>query len=129
MQALLSTAMAGLLLLHAAAGALWHHSCGCAESGAFDAPAEACCSCGHGDAARPSAPCQCHWECATCCIYLPASKIQLERSADMAFAPAATGSLAILDSSLSDRFSGFVFAPEAAAPPVRLHLLNQSLLV
>jgi hypothetical protein len=60
---------------------------------------------------------------------LPASKVHAERPADAAFAPAASGWLAVVGSSLSNSFSGVVFAPEAAAPPVRLHLLKQSLLV
>jgi hypothetical protein len=123
-QALLSTAMAGLLLLHAAAGVAWHHESGCAEGGA-----EACCSCGHESAPAPAAPCQCHWECETCCNYLPAPKVHVDRAADVAFTPAADAAIGFLHTSLSDSFSGFALATEAAAPPVRLHLLNQSLLV
>ena len=134
MRAVLFITMAASLLVHATFGSCLHHGCDsstCHDS-ALTLESDAHCDhdCCNGPKGHEShAPDKGHSHCRGTCNYLPAKnpqlgKCQLSVPVDFAWGASAADSL----QTTSLRFSELrnEFAPR---PPLRLHLLNQILLI
>jgi hypothetical protein len=142
MQALMTHLLAGLLLLHAAFGCCWHRVHACADAPTAELGQHSCrhdhqCQnhvCLHSDAGQSlthsTLPCKCELGCQGVCTYLPTPKAALEslpsESPLYAVSPGSNGcALALVGAALRQLATTAV----ATAPPLRLHLLNQLLLI
>ncbi len=133
MQALVSSLMAVLLLANAVVGCCRHAVLDCATAdgfGATVAKAEPCCQHEPDEHGQPHGPGGCTVECYGACTYLPP-----ERSdTDLADGVAPLDLVPLIHPLLTTGCDGPA-RPSAAlpatgySPPVRLHLLHQSLLV
>ncbi|HEY4232048.1 MAG TPA: hypothetical protein VGM76_01350 [Lacipirellulaceae bacterium] len=133
MQAFVSKLMVGLVLAQAISGWCCHRPCHCLDGEAADVCAELtadeCCHNDHSTLTlHASAHCQCH-ECLGFCTYVAAAKSQLVRPQtsfgfDLA---AANPGLANTQWSVEQRAGNR--ESDQLGPPVRLHLLHQSLLI
>lgn len=133
MHAILSSLMAALLFVYAAFGCCWHHapSTRCYEGLAQASQPVKCCKHHHdSDNKLPQNPCKSHGECQGVCTYIVPQKVQIDSAhvlapldlvasvsvlTDAQIAPAARWELARFQVDLE--------------PPLRLHLLHQSLLI
>jgi hypothetical protein len=143
MRLLVSGLMAVLLLANAVFGCCRHSMLACGlpdrvsnKPGASSTPesADACC-CHHGqdeqdEQSERHAPCECSLDCYGACTFLPTEKSETE----LADAVAPLDLVPLIDRLLTAGYDGDA-GPNAASPstgyspPVRLHLLHQSLLV
>lgn len=139
MQAFFSPTIAAVLLIHAVFGCCWQHARqAIVAEHPGSAAASACCPHGHASSHEhsvPGKPCDCRWECHGTCVYL-AEKSSLELPllvADLhgiAMLPAMSQSAElILVGQLSNGWGSNGSGPLCAQPPLRLHLLNQILLI
>ena len=132
MHAVVSSVMSVVLLIHTAVGCCLHHArClefTCASS---SEPIKPCCQHRrHDTESRPTNPCGSKVECQGTCTYVAPEKVRiagqpLVASFDLpAMLPAGLATHAVTA-------FGFEFGhlPLAGAPPLRLHLLHQSLLI
>jgi hypothetical protein len=136
MHGLVSNLMAALVGIHAVLGCGLHHAHECEEcvpSSTQVARAPTCCH--HQQDASPCdesapTPCKCFLECHDVCAFLPTSKTQVELPAlvvpfESALTVSAISSLQAASCSSSE----FSHGNAALAPPLRLHLLHQILLI
>lgn len=146
MHSVLTHITAGLLLVHALLGCCWHHAHGCSRCRPAAASASPACShagCKHHnerDQARhsdrpnhddkvPKAPCKCPTECQGVCTFLPPQKVQVARShAPLPFDFIAAATVAP-DSQLQAGTRQTLCGLLKPEPPLRLHLLQQILLI
>ncbi len=139
MRALLPNLTAVLLVIHAMIGCChhhWHSDTECAEA-AFTLCASPRCQCGdpccvpHEQSEQPSQPCNGELECHGVCTYLPTQKTVIDTSiAGNAF------DFAVLVPTIVDRRLDAATLPwdlshtlNESPPPLRLHLLYQTLLI
>src|ERR1043165_2086857 len=134
MRAILFSTVAASLLIHAAFGCCWHnaHDSVLCPDAAFAIGTEADCDHDHGDAPQDHhshGPCHNHSHCHGACNYLPAKNTQVEKcqfTAPLDFAWGVT----VLSGSQANCFRLSERSCELdAGPPLRLHLLNQILLI
>jgi hypothetical protein len=131
MQSVISSLVAGLLLLQATTGWCCHRPC--AESRAEGAaqPSNCCCKrpCEDAPSHEPTRPCQCD-ECLGCCTFVPpdkASSATMHVDIALEYVPSVS---AIFTLNLSQPASGFGVSD--SPPPrrsLRLHLLHQILVI
>jgi hypothetical protein len=131
MQGIVSSLMSIVLPLHAAFGCCWRHV-DCLEHACVSPsqPAKPCCQ--HdwdGTESKPTKPCGCQVECQGTCTYVAPEKVRIAGQPLVAsfHLPAILPEwlAAHTVTALSWQFG---HSPLAAAPPLRLHLLHQSLL-
>lgn len=134
MRAIVSTALATMLLLHAALGCCWH--CGCGERHE-QAQTKACSCCSHAcshhkhQEKAPQSPCKCRVESCAISVYVPTERVEIEPS------DIATGS-AVIECGLSQWccfdehqlvWRSLAYQQQLARPPVDLQVLHQSFLI
>lgn len=137
MRSFVSKLMAVLVLTQAVSGWCCHRPCHCSEGDVAEASLttaevgdhEDCCHHEHETLVlNASSHCQCH-ECQGFCTYLVGAKSHLVRShMALGFDFVATNSDASLTQLSVERATG-TSEPIHLGPPVRLHLLHQSLLI
>jgi hypothetical protein len=133
--AITSSLMSVLLVIHAMLGCCWHHAHACVGQEASAQPtAHGSSCCQHHDCPQrqeqPAAPCGCKIECQGVCIYLPTQKVLIDNSPlAVAFEFAAVDRT--LDGSHVPTAISWEVASGAIAssPPLRLHLMHQILLI
>ena len=126
MKAFAATLMSAFLLAHALLGCCWHHEHGCATHGAV-AHSDECCN--YGDCpTHDSGPCNCRIECGSVCVYISLEKTVVDCSPVML-------DVVALNPTLPGNHSAKLLSWElasglaASAPPLRLHLLHQILVI
>jgi hypothetical protein len=138
MRAFLSNLTAVMLVIHAMIGCChhhWHSEAECAESATFALFVPPC-QCGHSCCGRQdqseqsSSPCDREFECQGLCSYLPTQRTVIEASAS----GAAIDFAALVPTLLDGRFVAAALPCDRAhtlnhSPPLKLHLLNQILLL
>ena len=136
MRAFSSILMASLLLIQAVSGWCWHPARDCTGLGLSAAPVAwtvRCCNCDREGAKEeePSqAPCRCRLECSGICTYVPPVKTQIDAPQlvvdfdHLAISPALADSQAV-----STNWTQVAYGASELAPPLRLHLLHQTLLI
>jgi hypothetical protein len=134
MQAFVSKLMITLVLAQAVSGWCCHRPCHCLEGEAAEASSEiTACDCCHDEshavaALHAATHCQCH-ECLGFCTYVARAKSQVLRPA----AASVFDLVATIPGPANTRWSLELRAgsrePDLLGPPVRLHLLHQSLLI
>jgi hypothetical protein len=140
MHTFLSSLTAAMLLLHAFVGCCRHaaHDASCREtsnSASCAARAADCCRHGHQDADHedqtPTTPCKCRLDCKSLCNYLPTEKVTLDSSQLVLAFDCALCEAAWTDAWLAATQSNGspVCDIGTLAPPLRLHLLYQILLI
>jgi hypothetical protein len=137
MQAFVSKLMAVLVLAQAASGWCCHRPCHCLDGDVAEASLTTSDVCGHDECCHDdhetlvlnaSSHCQCH-ECQGFCTYLAGAKSHLVRSQmELGFGFLATNS-DVSHVQLSVERAAATSEPIHLGPPVRLHLLHQSLLI
>jgi hypothetical protein len=134
MHAIVTRLTAAALLTHALVGCYGHHALSCVqcENVPMVALSSATC-CDHGSPAEehpPSIPCKCMLSCHGGCVSLPPQKTHID-----AAPPAAWFDFVVVDQTAVGQHFGSFFDWErgkiqfAHQPPLRLHLLYQSLLI
>ena len=135
MQAFVSKLMAALLVAQAVSGWCCHRPCHCLDGEFAEAMAavEDCdharCYHDHDRVAFNAAPhCQCH-ECQGFCTYVTSAKSQVARSVSDFGSVLATATVDLSHPQLTLAEAARSGEPIQLEPPVRLHLLHQSLLI
>jgi hypothetical protein len=139
MQALVSKLMVALVLAQAVSGWCCHRPCHCLDDEAAENSLAGIDDCGHDEcchdevhaasAFHASSHCQCH-ECLGFCTYVAGAKLQIARPHTMVGLDAlATNAAATHTQLAASQWSHFSPASVHFGPPVRLHLLHQSLLI
>lgn len=138
MQTFVSNLTAAMLLVHALVGCCRHHEhrfvsrdrAECSDTRVAD-----CCHHDHAVSSheneRPIAPCDCKLECKALCVSLPPEKALIDagqsvRCIDVMAMASDRGSLA---ASAARFFRDAMRVFNAPAPPLRLHLMHQIILV
>lgn len=130
MHALISYAMVVLLGIHALLGCCSHHAHG-QVAAATDHASSSCCHDGdnHDDHSVPSCPSKSSGECAGVCTYLPPQRTLVD-SLDWSAPLPVTIELAVWRGFAADCRTAFQdSAGLRYGPSLRIHLLNQSLLI
>jgi hypothetical protein len=139
MQAFVSKLMAVLLLSQAVSGWCCHRPCHCLEGEGSEVSLAGIDDCGHDEccheeahaasAFHASSHCQCH-ECLGFCTYVAGAKLQIVRPHATAGLDAlATNAAAVQSQLAATQWSQLSPASVHLGPPMRLHLLHQSLLI
>jgi hypothetical protein len=127
--------MSAVLLLHAALGCCWHHAhkCDGCETASVESSADHCehagCHEQHGSGCHQNpSPCKCRVECQGVCTFLPPGKVLIDlvplvSSLDVTNVAFRGGDLS------SARYAAWSGCCPNLEPPLRLHLLHQSLLI
>ena len=133
MRVFVSSLMAVLLLANAVFGCCRHRMLACAlADGASTtvSKSEECCQHEQEERRESQRPCGCCVECYGACTYLPSES----SDTDLAVALLPLDLVPLIDLCLTTGYEGpgwpgTVLASTGISPPVRLHLLHQSLLV
>jgi hypothetical protein len=138
MQAFVSKLMAILVLSQAVSGWCCHRPCHCLDGEAAESSADAFDGCGHSDCCHDdheslilnaSSHCQCH-ECQGFCTYVSGAKLQIARPhTAVGFDAALTTAAAAQTQLAATQWSQTTATRVHLGPPLRLHLLHQSLLI
>src|SRR6267142_2333810 len=133
MQAVLSISTAATLFIHAVFGCCWPHvhSRDHAITAAIAQPVSCCKHHYHGsDDRQQEKPRKCTVECEGTCNYLVPQKVQIDAPQTVALFDliAAVPAVADVQAALA-RFWALGCSPQESAPPLRLHLLHQLLLI
>jgi hypothetical protein len=135
MREIVSILMAGSLLLHAALGCCRHHAHACQGCDGTAAQARQignCCQHHPEECTRehPSqTPCKCKVECQGVCSYVAPQKVQLDFPKGVAPFAAIVVDPVLADANLARGGSFDVAHFAEFEPPLRLHLLNQVMLI
>lgn len=134
MHAVFTSLMAGLLFIHTVFGCCWHHAHSygeCQHALAEASQPVKCCKHDHESESKlPQKPCKGHAECQGVCTYLVPQKVQIDFP--QVIAPF---DLVAIPSVLTDAQIAAAARWELACchteiePPLRLHLLHQTLLI
>jgi hypothetical protein len=139
MQALVSKLMVGLVLAQAVSGWCCHRPCHCLDGEAAEISLAGIDDCGHDEcchedahaasAFHASSHCQCH-ECLGFCTYLSGAKLQIARPHTIVGPDAIATTIGTSQTQLAATHSSQLSSAIIhLGPPVRLHLLHQSLLI
>jgi hypothetical protein len=130
--------MAILVLAQAVSGWCCHRPCHCLAGEVAEFSADAFDVCGHSECCHDeheslilnaSSHCQCH-ECQGFCTYVPGAKLQIARPHTTVWLDAvATNDAAAQTQLVATQSSQISAASVHLRPPLRLHLLHQSLLI
>ena len=126
MHAFNSILVTSCLLAHALFGCCWHHSHDCVAHEAIAYSGGGCND--HGCPAKHSEPCNCRIECGAICVYLPIEKTVIDCS-PVTFDLVATNPTLFRDESANLLSWELASGLAASAPPLRLHLLHQILVI
>lgn len=136
MRAFSSFLMAGLLTIQAVSGWCWHPARDCTGLETSTVPAAWTVKCCDGDCegaheGEPSQdPCECRLECSGICTFVPPEKTQIDAPQlavcfdHLAVCPALADSQAV-----STNWTQVTYGASELEPPLRLHLLHQTLLI
>lgn len=137
MQAFVSKLMAILVLSQAVSGWCCHRPCHCSAGEAAEISLTEIGICGHSECCHDdheglilnaSSHCQCH-ECQGFCTYVTGAKLQIARSHTMIGLDAVATTDAAQAQLAATQWWQISAASVHLGPPLRLHLLHQSLLI
>ncbi len=135
MRTVLPISMAALLLIQAVSGSCWQPTRACIglETARGVASTHSCCETGcedEGEGNSTEGPCGCDLECSGICTYLGSEKIDFD-SAQLivAFAHALVQSALADSQSVPTNWTQILCGTSEIEPPLRLHLLHQTLLI
>jgi hypothetical protein len=138
MRAIVSNLTAAMLIVHALVGCCGRHDCDvttCNRSEISDSLAAGCCHHDHAPPSqedeRPIGPCDCTLNCKALCFSLPPEKTLLDAGLSVLCLDVVNtaSSATALDASMVLCYCDATRAWRGPAPPVRLHLLHQILVV